>query len=857
MFLIAELKKEELISGLLIPFPQVSAPYSISHNSVHDQPIFAADSEQLGSFYGDACIMHGRNEARGEESVFREAVSAHGCFLNDAPTLLDSPLAKSPHECVLDDAPESILTPTTKFPQDQSEANVLETYHGLDQSLARVQRSKPRQKYLELRNSVKASKSSLRGGCHTVVDPRTIAGPGNALPLVDHLDPVVSSLQPLCAEGSANHESSRSIAEKYGAHAFKSSLKPNNRAFDLLHNNARVSHEEDKNSSSFCGNMTGTQKSTQTYCEDEFSKLSGSGAIDHEARTSTEEAIHVISTGKLNESSGMQEAKIGICQLENGGFSSLQQAANTGGKKACYFRDKLMQLQQVKASSRRQAKPLKRNILGSTAKSLTSTASEKPTPAKLSTDRTQHNASSSQMDILSAKGDDVDLETCGKNTAEMRAFYGKPSECFSVCIGSNLDFDNSKNEARVLTSGLSPDGSVHLEPSQLDFSDAAKSKNGLNEIPGTPSERRLQEDVQAQGLTNSLDQENDDSERRYLFSSEACIKGTGEGSRITGQDAKALLSDEFKAATSLSSEFLLERETCQCQFSVLENKISIPFGGKNVLNKHPDSFEQSVLSSLKSLERMDLSAEMCAKQFDTAKPSKLGSHENKVGYSACIGSQMSADLKIRKPAASIMSNDPDLTLEDHAVEDHGNVPVNTGCSLLHHMNVGDSLCRGAGPVEDCTGGQHDVCSDLDDHNISGNSVLSGQVSSPHSGSSWPQFGQKSVGKGHAELLTASPTWKVASTHSSREYSQDRNSSGVECHQEDAPNSEEIITSHGVNATGFSVSCSPVNLDEQNLEGCVIEGFQISQVQQDREVRSYGGKTRNVLYLLISSPHAIV
>lgn len=224
----------------MVPFPQASAPCSISHNYLYDQPIFAADSEHLWGSYHDTYATLGKLAVGGETSVLMEGVSSHDCSSNGAQNPVPYPLTKSlPCDCVLNDAAKPIPTPIAKSPENKKENNVPDTYNSLDQSLARVQRSKPRQKDLELQNSVKASKSSLHGECHAVVDRRTIAGSGNAHPVIDHMHHV--GLQPLRVDVLAKHGSSRSISEKCHAQVLESSsLMSNDSAFEVVHDKQKI-----------------------------------------------------------------------------------------------------------------------------------------------------------------------------------------------------------------------------------------------------------------------------------------------------------------------------------------------------------------------------------------------------------------------------------------------------------------------------------------------------------------------------------------------------------------------------------------------------------------------------------------
>lgn len=875
------MKKEELISGLLFPFPQVSAPYSISCNSAYDQPIFTADREQIQGFYEEAGRIDGKSERRGGTSVLREVVGTHECALNGPTSLTFSPLAESPHECAMNHVPEQLPTPIAKSPQDQTKAIVPDSYRSLDQSLARIQRSKPRQKDLELRNSIKASNSSPCDQCHSGVNPIGTAGCVNGNRLTNHMDdmdlvrpfgtdwnicskeeaPLVDCnstgmgsmlsshrgmgsmdyvLQPLCIGESVKPRRPLSIAEKYGTQVLESSPNCNNRGLELvesvnIHSNAEDSQGKEKKSSILCGKIIRSRSSTRSHCENESSKLSDSCAIDHEARILSDEAIRVDSTEKLKESIGMQEAEIEFCQLKSDGHLKMDRSQDTGGRKFYHCEDRLKQLQQLNAACEQEAKPLNLSILVSKVKQPISTASRKITSAKLQTTTNQEDVSRSQMVILSRNGDGVNPKSCSKNAAEMRVVSDKPSG-LSDQLRLEMDGDDSKNEPEVPVSGFHADCNVHVEPKQLDFGDVGESKSGLNEIASTVSEERMQ-DIPALGQNSSLDKENGGIGKCNLFSTETHVEETGEGSIIMRQDAAVLARDALEASRSQSSDFLLEKETSKDRFSTLDDKVTFPLDGENVIEHPLKDVELSSLSSLKAVVTIHSSAERSDKKSDTAKPSNLSSHQSKVGYSAHVDHRVSAELEVREPAGSIVSCNVDLILGDHSVIAHGSAPSSADAYSLHDMNIDNSLCQRADPIENCISGlQGGGCSESDDHHIAGS--LSGHKSSPHSGSSWPQSRLIIVGNGEAELPTASSTWKMATSQSSHENYQVRNLSGDECHQEDVPSPEGIITAaNHSGVTCCNASCCPVGLDEQNFKDYALEGFRFSPIQQDGEVHS--------------------
>lgn len=139
VFFTAEFNKEELISGLLLPHPQPVIPYSSSRYSQYNKPVVA----------GDNCAS--QNGLLKEVCVLDKGLDA-----GDGPSFLPECHAG----CAL--SADSELGPSAISPQDPRERRISDTYQNPALSLARVQRSKSRQRALELRSSAKAAKSCSR-----------------------------------------------------------------------------------------------------------------------------------------------------------------------------------------------------------------------------------------------------------------------------------------------------------------------------------------------------------------------------------------------------------------------------------------------------------------------------------------------------------------------------------------------------------------------------------------------------------------------------------------------------------------------------------------------------------------------
>ncbi|KAI3703076.1 hypothetical protein L6452_28831 [Arctium lappa] len=137
-----ELEKEEIISRLLLQPSRDSVPYSSAGFSRYYRPVVAGGNGQLST---EMCMeTHSRNQGR---NVSNEPPTTLECRNNDTGRSLN---------CVTeqDDSVNS--------PQNETDARISSIYAAPDTSLARIQRSKSRQKARELRTNAKtAAKSCL------------------------------------------------------------------------------------------------------------------------------------------------------------------------------------------------------------------------------------------------------------------------------------------------------------------------------------------------------------------------------------------------------------------------------------------------------------------------------------------------------------------------------------------------------------------------------------------------------------------------------------------------------------------------------------------------------------------------
>ncbi|XP_010243942.1 PREDICTED: uncharacterized protein LOC104587884 [Nelumbo nucifera] len=134
-----EMKKEELISGLLLRPPQSTVSIASGQCILYNKPVVTTNNEQFcNDFFTETCASNKYFEVGDRLTVVPK------CHLNE------SDLGR---ECTLDSVPE--LSFIASSPQTQTDAVVSNTCFDPGQSLARIQRSKSRQKALELRNSAK------------------------------------------------------------------------------------------------------------------------------------------------------------------------------------------------------------------------------------------------------------------------------------------------------------------------------------------------------------------------------------------------------------------------------------------------------------------------------------------------------------------------------------------------------------------------------------------------------------------------------------------------------------------------------------------------------------------------------
>ncbi|KAL5735653.1 hypothetical protein ACOSQ2_030441 [Xanthoceras sorbifolium] len=137
-----ELNKEDLISELLLPCPPSTIPYSSTYCPLYQKPFVAADKGDLP----DGFHTEIRNSKKAFDAGDRLSVSPQ-LPINDTGGAIDGV--------------EKSDSSSASSPQDQRDARIPDITPEPAQSLASFQRSKSRQRALELRNSAKAVRSQL------------------------------------------------------------------------------------------------------------------------------------------------------------------------------------------------------------------------------------------------------------------------------------------------------------------------------------------------------------------------------------------------------------------------------------------------------------------------------------------------------------------------------------------------------------------------------------------------------------------------------------------------------------------------------------------------------------------------
>ncbi|XP_023740092.1 uncharacterized protein LOC111888191 [Lactuca sativa] len=140
-----ELKKEEIISKLLLQHPRESLRYSTGGPFLYDRPV----------------VSRGNGQLPNEVSMETHAPNKGGNVTNGQPVTLACPNVDI--GCSLNRVNEQDDSVNSPQKEHEMDARISSIYAAPDTSLARIQRSKSRQKALELRTSAKTSAKSCLG----------------------------------------------------------------------------------------------------------------------------------------------------------------------------------------------------------------------------------------------------------------------------------------------------------------------------------------------------------------------------------------------------------------------------------------------------------------------------------------------------------------------------------------------------------------------------------------------------------------------------------------------------------------------------------------------------------------------
>ncbi|XP_048131078.1 uncharacterized protein LOC125313916 isoform X1 [Rhodamnia argentea] len=526
-----EFRREELITELLEPQLQFSVPYSIGHCPVYDKPVLTVDTR---GFPADLCAYLGTLQETGEAS-------------SKLPLLHENP--KHDTSFVLNGALEA--DPNIRSPQHQRDMIISEYYHDLDQSLARVQRSKSRQKALELRNSAKASGNCLRQK-DPIVNPSRSAVSGVAPQLSEN---VFSAELVKPSHASSHINSTKETQMVYFNSKEKGSKTSSGRAMrslvsgscpnGLLEMDAPCSIDlevqrqsegdrgdssrKEKESNIRCREITRPHKSTENCPMNEALKSNSSFPVGKISGMDKlmQPVSQVDNSVELNGSGSIHGLESRDCQINGhqttvdcGEISQLrcyshqpnreelpglEMSSDPGDVKMAGSSGKPVQSPQDDDCGNGNALVTDNFLFsGCSVNQLGSTHSD-----QLITSST-HNlpkAHSTTPNALSNLCNNFDPEKCATDAAQSSVAFEKPPEGSPFGIPSNIDPADLNNVPEALASSLCSDSNIHLKPKQLDFDDAGENGCCLNNVPGAVLEESVEDTVQGKGLDTSWKQE--------------------------------------------------------------------------------------------------------------------------------------------------------------------------------------------------------------------------------------------------------------------------------------------------------------------------------------------------------------
>ena len=148
---VTELNAEDLISEVLLSRPRPTVPFLFSRCPVFEEPVAeAANGELPNGLSAEECAQNDDLNAGGESSdLLRNPINHAG---------LASVGVSAPNHCITSLEGQIDEDPSITSPQDQRDIEISDLNHELALSLARLHRSRSRQKALELRSSSKVVK---------------------------------------------------------------------------------------------------------------------------------------------------------------------------------------------------------------------------------------------------------------------------------------------------------------------------------------------------------------------------------------------------------------------------------------------------------------------------------------------------------------------------------------------------------------------------------------------------------------------------------------------------------------------------------------------------------------------------
>ncbi|KAM6552587.1 hypothetical protein CsatB_013349 [Cannabis sativa] len=158
-----ELNCEDLISGVLLSRPRPVIPFAFSHCSVYDEPIAEATNRELPN---GSCtkvsvenreldgLDHARRDRECDGFDYAECASVGVSTMDQCNTIVE-------------DQRMEVEDGSVTSPQEQRDAGFLDVRSETAFSLAKIQRSKSRQKALEIRTGTKAAKSRLKNAINS------------------------------------------------------------------------------------------------------------------------------------------------------------------------------------------------------------------------------------------------------------------------------------------------------------------------------------------------------------------------------------------------------------------------------------------------------------------------------------------------------------------------------------------------------------------------------------------------------------------------------------------------------------------------------------------------------------------